>query len=382
VSDVRITGIRATPVNIPLTAAYRWSGGVFPGFTRTIVEVESNAGIVGIGEGQSAADAAVIADELGPRLVGADPYDFVDCERRALTSQHALNTTHDDRLRPAYGAVEMGLWDLVGHLEKRGVAELLGGRVRDSVPFTEYFAFRVGVEETPADVARYCAKMQEEHDPLVFEGKVGARDLESDRQMLEAVRSAIGEKPLMRIDANMKWGVAEARVALDAFDGAGISSVEEPVATFFELEQLRRTSRLTFSAHHVDLQAAVRFGVPDAFVINLVKCGGIRRTIDLVKACAHFGIKVWFYSPDTGVGNAAFLQVAAAVEELTEPNQTLLRWHKDDVICEGLFSADGGHIEVPTGPGLGVTLDRTALQRCHERFQRSGAFSHYSYLES
>ena len=353
-----------------------------PGFTRTIVEVDSNVGITGLGEGQAASDATVIADEMGERLIGADPYDLADCERRALTTQRSLATTHDGRLRPAYGAIEMALWDLVGRAEHRSIAELLGGRVRDSVPFTEYFAFRAGAEETPEEVARYCAAMQEAHASPIFDGKVGARDLETDRRMLKAVRTAIGDGPLLRIDANMRWRVAEARIALRAFAEAGICSVEEPVGTFFELEQLRRTNQISFSAHHVDLQAAVRFGVPDAFVTNLVRCGGIRRTIDLVKACAQFGIEVWFYSPDTGVGNAAYLQVAAAVEELTEANQTLLRWHQDEVIAEGTFSPESGFVPVPSGPGLGVTLDRNAMARCHERFRESGPIAHYHYLES
>jgi L-alanine-DL-glutamate epimerase-like enolase superfamily enzyme len=62
-----IARVRATPVNIPLEAAYLWSVGSFPGFTKTIVEVEADDGTVGVGEAPNHR-AAQILDDLGPRL--------------------------------------------------------------------------------------------------------------------------------------------------------------------------------------------------------------------------------------------------------------------------------------------------------------------------
>src|SRR5207248_9715078 len=99
----------------------------------------------------------------------------------------------------------------------------------------------------------------------------------------------------------------------------------------------------------------------------------IRRTVHFAAACAEFGIEVWFKSPDAGVATAAQLQIAAAVEEITQPSQTLLRWHADAVIAEGPFVPRNGVVPVPDAPGLGVTLDRVALDRCHQRYLSDGS---------
>ena len=66
---MRITAIRATPVNIPLEAPYLWSYGSLAGFSKTIVEVETSDGIVGLGEGPSPANVATINSSIAPKLV-------------------------------------------------------------------------------------------------------------------------------------------------------------------------------------------------------------------------------------------------------------------------------------------------------------------------
>jgi len=107
--------------------------------------------------------------------------------------------------------------------------------------------------------------------------------------------------------------------------------------------------------------------------------GGIQRTVSFIQACAELGVQVWFWSADTCVENATYLQGASAVEGLSEPSQTLLRWHADYVIAEGPFQPEGGAVRVPDEPGLGVTLDRAAPTRCHQRFRDSGPYDQYSY---
>ena len=109
-----------------------------------------------------------------------------------------------------------------------------------------------------------------------------------------------------------------------------------------------------------DLRRAVALGVPDFYVLNLVELGGIRRTVEFVRACEQFGIGFWFHSGDTGVASAAYLQVSRALEPIREPSQALFHWYGDDVIAEGPFCPGAASCR-PGGPGLGVTLDPAAL---------------------
>ena len=381
-SGERIRAIRAPQVNIPLVAPYRWAVGAFPGLSKTIVEVETTAGVIGLGEAPSWTSAPVVTDLIAPKLVGAAPLDLADCERRALPPIRVMRNAEDDSVLRAFGAVEMALWDVAGQLAGRSVASLLGGMVRSKASFTEYFAFRnpgdgQGGEDTPAAVAAYCGRMAELHGSRAFEGKLGVKDLATELRLAREVRAAIGEDALLRFDANMAWNVSTARAALRGLERYDVRNVEDPVRTYEEMARLRPETSISFSSHDPALRTAVRLGVPDAFVINLAVLGGIRRSLAFIHACEELGVEVWFYSPDTGVANAAYLQVAAATEWLSNPSQTLLRWHTDDVIEGGPFVPVANEIAVPEGPGLGVRLDGAALERCHRRFLDEGPYDEY-----
>jgi glucarate dehydratase len=375
---MRITDIRATPVNIPFRAPYVYALGSTASVTKTIVEVETDEGIIGIGEAADGDRTATI-QRLRDRLIGVDPLNLNECERRCVPDLHYNLWERLTGARRGFGAIEMALWDIRGHAESRPLHALLGGAVRDEITFTEYFSFRLerdghGGEQTAADIARYCARMIEEYDSPTFEGKMATVDLDHEIRMVREVRQAIGDERMLRLDANGGWTVPTAREALHRLEPYAIRNIEEPVNTLEELRALRPHTTMSFSAHHVDLRRAVDLGVPDFFVLNLVELGGIRRTVEFVRACEIFGIGFWFHSGDTGIATAAYLHVSAALEAIREPSQALLHWTVDDVIQEGPFCPRRGRIPVPTAPGLGVNLDPAALERCHQRYLQEGEF--------
>lgn len=215
--------------------------------------------------------------------------------------------------------------------------------------------------------------MIEEHGSEIFEGKVGAVPLDEEVAMVREIRAAIGERQL-HLDANGAWTVPSAREALRRFEPFIIHWFEDPVETYEEMVELRGFTRASFSSHIVDLPNAVRLRAPDAIVTNINEHGGIRRTVDFIRACEQFNVGFRFHSGETGIASAAYLQVSAAMEPVREASQTLFRWYADDVIAEGTFVPKQGRVKVPEGPGLGVTLDPRALKRCHERFLSEGPF--------
>ena len=163
---MKITKVRATPVNIPLEAPLYWSVGTYPGTTKTIIEVETDEGIVGLGESPSGDCAEVINKHMGPRLIGHDPIDIAGCEMRCLPEWCVVQNTDDASVVKAFGGIEIALWDIRGKAWNQPLYELLGGAVRKKIPFTEYFGFRVekdghGGEVSPEAVADYCVKMKE-----------------------------------------------------------------------------------------------------------------------------------------------------------------------------------------------------------------------------
>jgi glucarate dehydratase len=157
-----------------------------------------------------------------------------------------------------------------------------------------------------------------------------------------------------------------------------VRNYEDPTAGFDNMAKLRQHSAISFSTHTIDLPKAVRLGVPDFFVTNLTVLGGLSRTIRFIAACEKMGIGWWCFSGETGIGIAAYLHLIAATPSITEPGQCILHWQADDVIEEGPFCPRNNVVSVPEGTGLGVTLSRSRLNRCHERFLEEGAYNYFA----
>lgn len=379
---MKIKTIRATPVNIPMEVPFFWSTGLYPGQTKVVVEVETDEGLVGLGEAPSPGCAPIINYDLGPKLAGADVMDIEACERRCVPDTKADSNAAEAIVQRAFGGIEMALWDLRGKAWDQPLYMLLGGAVRKDIPFTEYFAYRprqgdVGGECTPGQVAAYCARMRELHGSTFFEGKCPPGDPQAVIDTVREIRAAVGDDATIALDANMGLSLAAARRVLAGVEPFVLENFEEPVASFYDLAKLRQHSTVSFSSHVPDLRLAVTLGVPDYFVLNLTQLGGISRTVRFIAACEAMGVGFWFYSGDAGIATAAYLHVTAATWHIRHPSQSLFRWQTDDVIEEGPFKTRNNTVPVPEGPGLGITLSASGLQRCHQRFLDQGPYDEF-----
>jgi glucarate dehydratase len=376
---MKITDIFVHKVNLPLVTAYRWASGVYFGATKGIVELQTDEGIVGWGEVPTVEQADIVAQEFAPRLIGVDPSNIDDCARRCLPEIRTLLNTHDSGLVKAFGGLELALWDIKGKALDLPIYSLLGGPVRREIGFSEYFALLTPGANHPGtstalEVARYCARMREQHGSTIFEGKVGVLDLDTEIEMVKEVRAAIGPDATLRLDANNSWPLNTARKALARLEPFDIANIEDPAPTFHDMAKLRQHSAIPFSSHLPDLRLAVELGVPDTFVLNVMTLGGLRETMKFISACEVMGVGFWFYSGETAVGTAAYMQIAAAIPYLSQPGQSLFRWYADDVSA-ALIQPHANAVPIPDAPGLGVTVDPEALNRCKERFERDGVIA-------
>ncbi len=370
-----IVDIRATPVNVPMRAPYRFSFGTLASFTTTIIEVVDSDGATGIGEAPHGDLSGLIA-QMARNLIGRPIDDLNGCEASCVAQTGFSLWDDAARERRAFGGVEVALWDLRARRAGRPLVDLLGGRVRDEVGFTEYFALRVGAEETPSDVIRYCEQMAAEHQAPWFEGKLGVLDVETELAMVADLVRALGPGAVVRLDANGAYTVPTARQVVRRLADLGVGWLEDPSRTLAETVRLRADGApVSFSTHEADLQRAARTGVPDGFCLDITEMGGVRRTQDFLRACAALGIDFWCYSGDAGIMTAAYLHLTAAEPSMIRPHQSLFRFTGDVVVAQGHWSPRGGLLPVPEGPGLGVDLDPAALQRMHERFRREGSMA-------
>ena len=374
---MKVRSIKATPVNIPFVAPYRFSYGSIASLTKTVIELTTEDGVIGLGECADG-DRTADVEAMGGRLVGQD-IRLTRAAGAALLPGMAYSPW-DNVLakRRVFAGIEMAMWDARGKTEGVPLWHLLGGKQRDEIALTEYFAFRAPGpdhpgEATPLEIARFCAEMIETHDARIFEGKLATVDLATEVEMIREVRAAIGDREL-RLDANGGWSLPTARQALRALERFDVAWYEEPVESYQEMAALQSATSASMSSHRIDLREAVRLGAPDAIVTNINELGGITRAMAFIEACALFDVGFRFHSGETGVASAAYLHLSAALEHVRGASQTLFRWYADDIIEGGPFVPRGGAVPVPEGPGLGVVLDRAALARCHQRYVDEGPF--------
>ncbi|WP_119389032.1 mandelate racemase/muconate lactonizing enzyme family protein [Taklimakanibacter lacteus] len=378
---MKIRRITATPINLRLDAPYAWVFGELDGFSPTIVEVETEEGLTGLGEAPTPAAARIITESLAPNLIGRDAFDIAGAEHVSLPYWTGVQSINDRSRIMAFGAIEMALWDLRGKAWNQPLYQLLGGAVRKDIPFTDYFSLRgdgaVKGEKTPEAVADYCQSLHERHGTTFFEGKFSTADPKISLKVVELIRKRLGDGVMIRIDSNQAYSLATARQLARPLEELGIRNWEDPVATIEDMRELRRHCSIPFSTHNVDIARAGELRVPDAIVSNPTVLGGIGRLVRFIGACEHSGIDYWCYSGDSGIGSAAYLHLCAALGWIREPNQSLFRMQMTDVIEEGPFALKNNLVRVPEGPGLGVTLSAEKLSACHQDFLKRGPCNKY-----
>jgi glucarate dehydratase len=379
---MKITNIKVTHVNVPFDAPFWWTAGLYAGASKSIIEVETDEGITGLGEAPWWHFGETIKQEIAPALLGADPLDLADCEARCVPPWQITANTGENAASVAFGAVELALWDIRGKVFDMPLYKLLGGAVRKEIPFTEYFSFRpehngAGGEMTPEAVVDYCLKMREQHGSTYFEGKLILGDPALEIRTVKLLRETLGDDVMLRLDSNMQWSLSTARHVLREIEPYNIRNYEDPVATFEEMAALRQHSAIPFSTHVPDLRRALDLGVPDYFVCNFAALGGLSKSLKFIAACEAVGKGFWCYSNDLGIMTAAYLHVVAATPWISEPSQSLFRWQIGDVIENGPFRQTNNHIPVTEGPGLGVKLDPQAMRRWSEHFVEHGPMNHF-----
>ncbi len=368
-----IASVTATAVNVPMVAPYRFSFGSLGSFTTTIVEVTDADGVVGLGESPHG-DQVALVHEFGARLHGLSVDALNEAERRCVARTGFSLWDDAAAERRAFGAIEMAIFDIRAQRAGVPLSELLGGRCRDEVEFTEYFALREGIESTPAELIDHCVRMADDFGAPWFEGKLGVLEFDDEMNMLRDLVTALGPGAVRRVDANGAYTVATARQVCHRLADLGIAWLEDPCRSLDETQRLRDDGvPVSFSTHEAALVRAARSGVPDGICVDIAELGGYRRSQDFLRACDLLGVDFWCYSGDAGVMTAAYLHLTAAEPSMIRPHQSLFRFTADVALAQGPFSPRRGVLPVPNTPGLGVSLDPAAMIRLGDRYRAQGA---------
>lgn len=395
----RITGVEVTPVAFRDLALLNNVGVHEPFALRTVVEVRTEDGLSGLGEtyGDQAHTARVRAAAAG--LVDVDVFDLhalarvVEDSLASDTSAHSRGTygrvSTSGTLNRVLSPFEVAALDVQGKLLGRPVTDLLGGAVRERVPFSAYLFYKWaghpggaddewGEALDPDGVVRQARRMVDEFGFTAIKLKGGVFPPEEEVEAVRALRAEFGDLPL-RLDPNAAWTVdTSARVAAD-LDGV-LEYLEDPTPGLAGMAALSRRTTMPLATN----MCVVAFEhLPPAVATDAVQVvlsdhhfwGGLRRSQDLARICEVFGRGLSMHSNShLGISLAAMTHLGAATPNLDYACDTHWPWKRpeDDVVVPGALTFSGGSVAVPTAPGLGVELDRDALARLHEQYLTCG----------
>lgn len=405
---MKIVEMRVTPVAIadpPLRSSY---GLHAPYALRTIVELVSDDGITGVGETHGGASVLADFGRVRDVVIGRDAYDLArlwlavrDCwtnESAAAGRAWAADVTLQSPLR-IYGALEVAALDLIGKATGRPVCDLLGGRVRDAVPFSAYLFYkhaggggsgddarpdRWGEALTPAGLVAQAVRMVTEFGFGSIKFKGGVLDPEQEVETVIDMREALGPDVPLRIDPNAAWSVPTSIEVGKQLRGL-LEYLEDPAEGMAGMAAVRAG----LLEAGVDTPLATNLvvldfaPVPEAIRTDAVQVilgdhhfwGGARAIVQLGRLCETFGLGLSMHSNShLGVSLLAMTHIAAATPRLTYACDTHYPWQDaaDEILVGGKIPIVEGCVRVPDKPGLGGEIDQDALARGHERYLKCG----------
>lgn len=370
--ELAIRSIRRWLVRMPVRNPIVWGSGVRTGVTRLIVELTTEGGIVGWGETICLLDAipAVLDKAVIPHAIGRPVSDVERFHRHILGAGYYH---HKRAAVMAICAVEMAMWDAYGKACGQPLFRLWGGEWRKRIPLAAYL-----LESDPVkvveDARRYLADGYE-----TFKLKIGY-DEPSDIDLTRRVRETIGPDAPLRLDVNGAWTPGTAKRQCQRLLPYDPAYIEQPL----ELDDLDGHARLVASqpipialdesAYTLqDVGNIVRMRAADVILLDPHESGGLWPTVKAAAVAESVGIPVTLHSGgELGFSQAAYLHLAASLPNMALAIDNEIRHLAGDVIAEP-FVVDRGALAVPEGAGLGVTLDREAVER-HEVHDITGAY--------
>ncbi len=383
---MRIADLRATTVSVPLEAPLLHSNGTHWGrFVRTVVEVETEDGAIGLGElggGGESAQAAIHG--LRTYLLGHDP---LHLQELWLKLCNPTATLYNNRLQ-LHAAIEFACLDLAGQHLGVPVHELLGGALRERVPFASYLFFRypnleTGAEEirTPGQLVEHACRLKERHGFSTHKLKGGvfppAHELACYRALADAFP---GDR--LRFDPNGAFTMSQALEFGRAIEPLANDYYEDPTPGMNGMRQLRGRLRTPLATNMVvvdfaQLAANVLQPAVDVVLLDTTLWGGVRACLKAAAVCETFQLGVGVHSSgELGIQLATMLHLGALLPNLSFAADAHYHQLADDIIAGGKLPYGEGGIAVPTGPGLGVRLDRERLAHYAEEFERLGGYAY------
>ena len=397
--DIRVTDVRITPIAFRDGPLLNAAGIHEPWALRAIIEFETSDGRVGLSETYGDAPMLAVLEQARTLAMGLSPFDLNLMEARVRACIRPVLGAVEFTLAPGShsaknaakvaGAFEVAMLDLQGQLVNAPVVDLLGGAVRDRVPYSAYLFFKYaehhgrpyapdawGEGLTPAQIVQQARRMIGLHGFQSIKLKGGVFEPAYEIACVRALREAFPSLPL-RLDPNANWSLQTSLQAAAALDEL-LEYYEDPTPGLEGMAELARHTRLPLATNMVvttfdEFRRSVALGSVRVVLSDHHYWGGLRATRELARLCAVWDLGISMHSNShLGISLMAMTHVAASVPNLGYACDTHYPWQEEEVVAGGRIAFEQGAVRLTAAPGLGVQLDRQALARLHEQYLACG----------
>ncbi len=380
----KITDIRPTTVTVPLEAPLRHSNGTHWGrFVRTIVEVDTDVGITGLGEMGGGGESAETAfKQMKSYLEGHDPFEFEALRFKICNPTASL---YNNRTQ-IHAALEFACLDIVGQYLEVPVYDLLGGKIRDEVEFASYLFFRLpnpesgkGEVRTEEQLLEHARVLKTRHGFRSHKLKGGVFPPDYELGLYRALAHAFPGDTL-RYDPNAAFSVEQAIRFGHGIEDLNNDYYEDPTWGMNGMRRVREHVLIPLATNTVvvnfeQLVTNVLDAAVDVILLDTTFWGGIRPCVKAASICETFQLGIAVHSSgELGIQLATMLHLGAVLPNLVFTADAHYHHLLDDIIVGGLMKYTGGKLKVPDQPGLGVQLDRERLEKYADLFRRLGGY--------
>lgn len=378
---MRIRSVTTTVIAVPDLPLRNVVGCHQPYALRTIIQLETDDGLVGLGEMPGGKRFQQELETAAAEVCGLDPFHLEQLRLRFADRPRILS------------AFEVPCLDIIGKATGRSVAEILGGPVRQRVPFSAYLFYKFATPDdwletpvgqpkptgplglfawsdavlTPEAMVAEAEQFVTRYGFRVLKLKGGVLSPELEVETLRLLRERFGPTVQLRIDPNGGWSVETAIRLAPVLEELGLEYYEDPVAGMDAMAEVAQQTRLPLATN----MCVTAFAhLPEAIAKRAVQIvladhhawGGLRASVQLGWICDVFGLGLSQHSnTHLGISFAAMVHLAAALPQLTFASDTHYPWQEGWDIVNERFVFEDGAVTVPSGPGLGVTLNPDAL---------------------
>ena len=400
--NIKISAVRITPIAFRDAPLLNASGIHEPWALRSIVELETSDGRVGISETYGDEPMVKVLEQARALVLGLSPFELNVMEERvraAIKPGHASDGSVQFELAPGshtaknadkvISAMEVAMLDLQGQILGMPVCDLLGGAVRAEVPYSAYLFYKYaehagkpyapdawGEAVTPEQVVKQAQRMVSLYGFKSIKLKGGVFPPAEEIAAMKALSMAFPGVPL-RLDPNANWTLETSIAAAKELDDL-LEYYEDPAPGQEAMAELARHCRMPLATNMcvTTMEEFKRNASTHAVSILLSDhhyWGGLRATASLARMCGVFGLGMSMHSNShLGISLMAMTHAAAAIPNLTYACDTHYPWQEEEVIKGGRIQFDQGAVKVPTAPGLGVELDPAKLAELHRQYLDCG----------